>query len=290
MTRRLRNRSSVGEIIFLCLVAAKSVAPWAGMWRSYPEIPFSLFPLYLHGEAGYYTMISSLARLNFGESIVYELNGAGIKSFPFFGVMIHAALFKLFGVAGLLLTDILISVALYKALELTLRSFHVRPVTAKAVGLLAATGGLWFLLPIGENALDLAARSQHFAARLLPFGDQLPLLPGNLSLSFWGPRIFRPFVSDIFLLLSIYALARLYVSRDSGIQARYWFLLGFSHGAIMQADPYSSAAVGMSHECSGCRRAGSDRQRGPAERSEGYRLLLDGSGRHHGPVRSSACL
>jgi hypothetical protein len=99
------------------------------------------------------------AHLEFGERVVKEYAGTGVRSFPLLPVAIHAIFYRLAGSTGFILADLLI-VVLYACL---LRQFLiVAEVGRRAAELLSlaviAGAAAWFIDQVAK-ALRLRRRS-----------------------------------------------------------------------------------------------------------------------------------
>jgi hypothetical protein len=193
----------------------------------YPELSVETLLIYRRsGDFSYLPQIRALADLRFGEAILPEHIGEGIRSFPFAALALHAFGFRIFGPAGLIVSDSITYVVYYACL-------------------------LWFFHEFRVHRLMAAVLSLTILF-LLPFQYHLRMLfPGSLVPIFSGFRFPRPFVTEIFLLGSITCSMSIFVNPIPFQQRRRWGLLAIFLALLMQADIYPAMTL-MLHVGSLC--------------------------------------
>jgi hypothetical protein len=167
------------------------------------------------GDPGYLPMVAGEANLKFGEGVVKEFAGTGIRAFPFVPFTIHAIFFRAAGSIGFILADLL-TVVLYACL---LRQF-----------LLFAQVARW-----PADLLSLAAISGA-AARLRNWASAI--FHHSMPIFYWGIRFPRPSVTQsVFVLLLI--LGAMLMTRK---QRPVWLfaMFGITIAATLQSDIYAA--------------------------------------------------
>ncbi|MEI7595870.1 MAG: hypothetical protein WCK02_09000 [Bacteroidota bacterium] len=130
------------------------------------------------GDIQYFQSIEALSKFNFSEVNILENIGHGVQGFPFASLLIDAFFFKIFGSLGFLVADILIFYLFFSTLVLLFRIIGSGTKTAVIVSVIISSSLI-------EN--------------LAPF-----ILPEHFQWSFrlWGLRIPRPFITEIFIILT----------------------------------------------------------------------------------------
>lgn len=172
------------------------------------------------GDTDYLPQVAALAGLHAGETAVRESAGTGVRSFPVAATILHAALVRLLGDAGFVLADILI-VLLYGYLLsrfLEGAGIHRRVAGMLAAGVVAGAGEL-------------------FVANVSRFTGSIPVM-------FWAARFPRPSVTEIYVLLVLMFLVRLFM-RGAAARPGDWVLLGAAAGCLLQADIYQAVLLAI---------------------------------------------
>lgn len=221
---RLRSKFSIKyNYIFLFLVFCKALSYWLISWWQHPNDPLSTIVMYrAGGDTQYFPLISALSRLQFGEFCLYEFNGKGIIPFPFVAIVPHALGYYFFGPFGFILTDIVIALVYYIILSRLLELSGASRFLSRCSSLLVATGALNYILSMFSDFI--------FSRKCI-------------WLTFWGWRIPRPFISEIFFLISIYCILALLSPQNSIARKRYWFILGLSTAFLLQGDLHSALTI-----------------------------------------------
>lgn len=197
--------------IFLFLVCLKALSYWLISWWQHYGAPLSSIVMYRVGDINYYPLISGLSRFNFGETMLFELKGTGISSFPFGAIFIHSLFYRFFNLFGFILVDVLVAIVYYMTLVALLKLLKISSILRGVASLLVVS-------------------------RAVGYGS---------GLHFWGWRIPRPFITELFLLLCLYFILSLIYSqkRIKGIQS--WIFLGISTAALLQSDLYSLIMIAI---------------------------------------------
>ncbi len=162
-----------------------------------------------------FPIMRSLAHLRFWRAGLYEGYNQGVLSERFVPWIVHAFLFRLFGASGFIVGDLLLTPLRFVLLTWLLRLCGVARTVAIAVsGVLTC------------SAID-------------DFGEMFPRLAA-IPIRFWGLRLPRPYVSELFLLLAVIgALAALKGLRERGrAPAWAWVLAGAALATLFQSDLY----------------------------------------------------
>lgn len=190
------------------------------------------------GDAQLYPIIRSLSRFNLGDPVDALRYGEGIVSFPVFILLPHALACAALGPAGYVLTDALMPWCYFLAAQMLLRQCHCGLRASVALAALMATGGLHEL---GQTAARLYFFVLHHGLGVSIWHQGWPNLA---ELTIYGPRIHRPQVTEIFLVLALYLLVRLWCEPRRPTAA-HGLLLGAVLGLLFQGDLYAVAALGL---------------------------------------------
>lgn len=228
----MRNRIFLIAYIFLFLVCFKALSYWLISWWQHPGAPLSTIVMYrVSGDEEYFPLISALSQFEFGEFYLYEFKGTGMLSFPFVTIFPHALFYRFFGLFGFILADIFIALVIYIILSRLFNFIGISYLLARSTSLLIVTGAADFI-----------------SSRLLKL--LRPLVSSrNSNLIFWGWRIPRPFVSEIFFIGFVYCILTLSYSQNSISRKRYWFILGLCTAALLQGDFHLSITMIISIFC-----------------------------------------
>jgi len=208
-------------IVFLLLVVAKALGYWVGSWIRFPDDLLSTFAMYRGKDMQSFPIMANLANLGFGEPSLYELHNQGILSERYIPWVFHAFLFKLLGPAGFIVADLVLTPLRFLLLLQFLKYCGVHRTTAIVVSAVLTSA------VIGD------------------FGEFTHLIPG-FPIRFWGLRIPRPYISELFMLGALIATVRALL--DIGLQdARFRWgpaaVLGICAGLLLQTDFYSGSSL-----------------------------------------------
>src|SRR5207244_3146161 len=89
------------------------------------------------GDSDYYQQVAALAHLQLGETVVKEFAGTGVRSFPFASIVVHSVLFRLAGVYGFIVGDIVVTILFFIALTALLTGCGVTRSVARIVAVAA---------------------------------------------------------------------------------------------------------------------------------------------------------
>jgi len=178
----------------------------------------SVAAVYRYGDYQYFPLLAGLARFSLGESLVFEHLGEGICSFPLPVLVLHGLLIGLLGPIGFAVADVATASFTYFAARRCLRACALFPLTCEVLALLVAC-----------TVLVLPARGG--AEQWMP----------DLLLS--GYRVPRPFVNDVFRLLTVGSWLRIFVGGQR--ETREWLWLGVWFGLLLQSRFYTGATLGL---------------------------------------------
>lgn len=186
-----------------------------------------LVPLFLHhepiavtalyrpsGDIQYLELIGALGRGVLGESNVFELAGRGIHPFPVASIGGHALAFALGGGWGLAVADVIATYVYFVSACLLYRVCTLSPRAAVLLAGAVVTSLYAVLWPITDR---------------LGWGKDL----------MWGDRFPRPFVSTIFWVWSLTAIAVLWLRRERP-GSRFWLLAGVALSLTVQSDVHAA--------------------------------------------------
>jgi hypothetical protein len=207
------------------VVAARPLYAWISMIRREPGVPLSVHAIYRPlGDIQYYPLIGALSRLTLGDGVLLERYRTGFGAFPIVGLLPHALLFGALGAPGLVVADVLVSLAFYLALAALLRLLGLSVGLARAAAALTATGAL-------QAAWNGAVAAQ--------------LLPAAAGVTLWGNRIPRTFTTDVVVMLTLGALVAVARTPPPEQEPRRWAVLGLCFGALLQSDVYASMTLAI---------------------------------------------
>lgn len=198
------------------LLLLKATCYWFVSVYLYPQTPLDVVAIYRQMyDLDYYPQISALADFNFGESVLYEYAGTSIRSFPFASVLVHAICYKLLGSLGFIVADIIITFSYFIALGTFFRLLRVSSLLAMSASLL------------------IVFRAGSFVLRHLCYRGGI-----CLPLSFWYENIPKPFVTEIFVILSLIVVFSFALHHRLIVKKRLWVLLGVAFALLTQSDIY----------------------------------------------------
>jgi hypothetical protein len=232
-------------VLCVAIAALKGGIYWIASYVERPMDPPSTIAIYRAKDIHTFPIIKALAELNLGEPSIFERRGSGLLAERFVPWVAHAVAYRLFGVPGFALADVVITLLYFWALLTLLRRAGISPVVTYAAALALTAGAI-------SN-----------------FGNVSVHAPGvsELTLYFWGLRLPRPFFSEPFLLLSVACLLAL-PSNDRGSR-RVWTWLAITSALLFHSDPYAFVAIAFA----GCLWVGAVVLRSIAER--GTMILRD---------------
>ncbi len=167
------------------------------------------------GDIEDFPLIASLSRFSFGDASLWERAGAGLTSYPVLALLPHAVLFRIFGTAGYIAADILIALAFYLTLEALLRFF-----------------GFSSRLSVLGAALPILITKIPATGGYMAYINYFPL-------NFWGWRIPRPFVSEIFFFAALAAAWGLF-RPGSKCGTKAWGALGLAFALAVQTQAHAA--------------------------------------------------
>jgi hypothetical protein len=226
--------------IFIALVALVASAYWLisllvsrGGLRSFGETI-----LYRpDGDSQLWPLIASLSRFNFGDPTDALHYGSGVLSAPIPAVAPYALACAAFGNAGYIVADVVLACVYFLSVSLFLRMCGVGRFSSLIVGMALATGFLQTVM----GALGTA-----FSQFIDPLGLVAAehYFPNLLELKIYGNRVQRPMVTEIWVVLLMAGLVRLW--RDPARSSLgFGAGLGVVMGMMAQGDFYSLGVLGL---------------------------------------------
>lgn len=206
--------------LFLGLVIVKAAAYWIGSALARPDDPFSTVVLYRGKDIESFPIMKMLGGFGIGEAGVFEQYNRGVLTERFVPWLLHAALFRTMEPGGFVAADLLVTPLYFVLFVAVLRRCgigHVVSASAAAVVTCAA---------------------------ITDFGDVLAAA-GPFP-RFWGLRVPRPFISELFLLIAVLGMVAARHGLLESRPARWaWVAAGAGLGLLLQSDLYSAIALGL---------------------------------------------
>ncbi len=207
---------------FLMLVVVKATSYWVGAWHLHPDESWATLAMYRGKDMQSFPIMSNLAHLGFGEPSLFESHNQGLLSERYVPWALHAALFRLFGGMGFFVADLILTPLRFALMFLLLRRSGV------------------------GRALAIAVSAVLTCSVTGDFGQLTGAVPG-IPILFWGLRIPRPYVSELFLLGTL--VPALIIGRGIREDARTgvwpWLICGTSAGLLLQSDFYAGTGLGI---------------------------------------------
>jgi hypothetical protein len=208
--------------LFFALVTIKAAAYWVGSAIQHPGDPLSTIVIYRGKDIESFPIVRNMGQFGVGEPVLYEGHNAGVlteRMIPWIG---HAVLFRALGPSGFIVADLVLTPLRFVLLAWLLRLCGIRHTVAIAV----------------SAVLTCAAIDD--------FGEVFPRLAG-IPIRFWGLRLPRPYISELFLLLAaIGALVALNRLRERvPVPAWTWMLAGGALALLFQSDLYSAIGLAL---------------------------------------------
>jgi hypothetical protein len=189
------------------------------------------------GDDEHYPIITALSHFNFGDPTDARMCGQGICSFPVIGLLPHAIARALFGAAGFIIADALLSWLYFVGVTLFLRECRFGSLSSLVVAFSLATNGLQVLMSkLGDAFKDLAARR---GVEIWDYG-----FPNLLELPIFWKRVPRPMVTEILAVFVLYFLFRLWREAQTPTLRR-GLAIGSLMALMVQGDFYSVSALGL---------------------------------------------
>lgn len=224
--------------VFHGAVVAIALAYWIGSLFVHPDASWREIVMYRpSGDNQVYPVITALSRLNFGDPTDAFNYGKGVAGFHAVILLPHAMAVAVFGWPGYMVVDALFFWLYFVAITWVLRRAGLRTVSSLALGSVLATGALRELVrPVG------VAIGKWIEQQGIGFSEWK--FPDLFALTVYDPRIPRPFITEILVVLVIGILIRACSSRGT-LDLR----AGIGAGALMslmaQGDPYSFSTLGL---------------------------------------------
>ncbi|MBD2325761.1 hypothetical protein [Alkalinema sp. FACHB-956] len=252
------------------------------MQHSGESLPVSA--LYRGGDMEYYPLINAVGQLQWGEFALWEKLETGVGAFPWVSVSFHGLLERFLGIHGFWVADGLVTIAYYSLMTLVLRAFglglgweiglagllttgviggvlaevsdvifnHLSQIPSAAFNrlllvLLIGLGCILSYVTVRFTALG-SRRNQWFRLAIAAMALTFPVLFSSVVIPFWGGRIPRPFVTELFWLFQLGSLAALFVQRERYVgHWRIWAGLGISFSLLLQGDFHSAVVLAIAN-------------------------------------------
>jgi hypothetical protein len=218
-------RESAHRWTFFVLAAAtivfSALSPWIRTRLRFPDDSFDVSVIYRShvGDIQYYPLIAELSRGSFTDETIKELKGTQILSFPTASMLPHALAFALFGAPGFMVADVVVAILYFSCV----------------VAFFRVLGASWSASTIGSLFVSLSIPLElSILADLGPLVTKLPILT-----RLWGLRIPRPFVSELFIVLSFVVSLRIMASNDRGRTA-HWVAIAAAYALLLQSDLHAA--------------------------------------------------
>jgi hypothetical protein len=183
--------------------------------------PLGVVAIYRHGDdIGYYPLIRSLSQLHLGDDGLLEMDGQYPISFSHLPLLLHAIALRTLGIGGLGVADIIVIALYYGCVCLLLRELDVKSPIREALAFVVVCCASSF---INKCLIALGA------------SDVVQL---------WDYRIPRPFVTNVFMVICMVVLLRVF-GRDRWRHIQSWIALGLALAAVQQSDTWTGFALGL---------------------------------------------
>jgi hypothetical protein len=223
---------------FHVAVIVVAVAYWVGSLMRWPGASWGEIAMYRpHGDNQVFPIIAALSKLNFGDPTDAAAYGQGLGGFQVVILLPYAVGYALFGGAGYMLMDLLLTFAYFVVAALFLRRSCLGKLTSLVLASALATGSLQTL----SAKISTVVEKLFFAFGCFSGEWRMPPL---FNLDLYSKRIPRPMVTEIFLLIVFCLLVQVW--RERRLPSFKWGLgVGAALSIVLQGDPYSFSAAGL---------------------------------------------
>lgn len=204
---------------FLALSVAKAAAYWVGARLQWPDDPWSTLVLYRGADIQTLPLVRHLTEGHLGEPGLFESYNTGVLHERYVPWLLHAGLWRVMGPAAFVVGDLVVTAVRYLLL-----------------GRVLVLGGTPRVLAWATSGVLTCAITEDF-------GHLWRATP----VQFWGLRMPRPFLTELFLLLSLVGLVAVVRERFEGRSPRLRDLVATGAGVALlaQGDLYFAAAQGL---------------------------------------------
>lgn len=240
-------RTDLREIIFPAnkwhyafhvVVVVVALAYWIASLIFQPQASWAEIVMYRPGgDNQLWPIITALSHLNLGDPTDSLHYGQGIGGFHAVILLPYAFAFAIFGPAGYMITDAVLCWCYFVAAAMLFRRWGLGTLASVVLSASLTTSSL-------QLALNKLSEDPARIITLLKHGLTEWDFPNIFSLSIFGSRIPRPLPTEIFLVLILYFVSRLWVNRRL-ISLKTGLAIGLLMGLLVQGDPYSFAASGL---------------------------------------------
>jgi hypothetical protein len=226
------------QYVFHIVVIAVALAYWVGSLIKWPGASWAEIAMYRpHGDNQVFPIIAALGKLNFGDPTDALVYGQGLGGFQAVILLPYVVAYALFGGAGYMIMDVLLTFAYFVVAALFLRRSCLGKLTSLILASALATGSLHAL----SAKISTVVEKFFFAFGFFSGEWRMPSL---FHLNLYAKRIPRPMVTEIFLLIVFCLLIRLWGERR--LPSFKWGLaVGAALSIVLQGDPYSFSAAGL---------------------------------------------
>lgn len=208
------------------LVIAKALIYWIYAYYKDPSSPLSVTAIHRQPEdLEYYILINALSQGNFGEAALAQGHGSGVTSFPFAAIAIHALCYRLFGVPGFIVADVIVYLLFFRVVAAFFELLGANKLISYASAALLSTGSLSEITGLLAG-YEVIGQRFHF--------------------NVWGTRIPRPFVTEVFFFAWLWCCLTILSKKAAAGSTKLWVLTGISVSLLVQGDAYLALPVAVS--------------------------------------------
>ncbi len=223
---------------FHAVVVAVAVAYWNASLLWQPDASWAEIVMYRPGgDNQVWPVITALSHFNLGDPTDSIHYGEGVAGFHAVILLPYALAFAVFGPAGYMIADALLSWCYFVAAAMLFRRWGLGTLGSISLSSALTTSSLQFLL---QKISDVPARIITLCKHGMAEWD----FPNIFTLNIFGDRVPRPMPTEIFLVLILYFLSRLWLEHRL-VSAKRGIAIGVLMGLLVQGDPYSFAAAGL---------------------------------------------
>jgi hypothetical protein len=211
---------------------------WIASAISFPDFSWAEFALYRpQGDNQVWPVVTALSHLNFGDPTDALKYGQGIGGFHAVILLPHALAYALFGIRGYMVADAALAWCCFVATVMLLRRFGLGGLASVVFGAAFNTGSL-------QAILQKLAMSVAKLLGIFKLGIAEWVFPDLISPMIGSRRVPRPFPTEIFFVLILYFLVRIWRQAQPP-SFKQSLALGILMGILVQGDPYSFSAFGL---------------------------------------------
>ncbi len=206
------------DVLLVSLVVARFLAYWVGALIHRPDDPLSVVAMYRYSETGYFTLIGAFLHNTFGDTTALETYEQGIRP-TLVSVFPHGLFLRLFGFWGFAILDVLVPIAVYFLFKSLIQRLSGHVVVARLLAFIVC-------MRVGKIGSALV-------------GEYFP--------EFWGHKVPRPFVTEIFFLGALVLMGRIAWVSTPGkpVPWKSWLGLSAALALLAQTQQYHAFSLLM---------------------------------------------